>query len=111
MDLESEIQVEKKNGLTKQLMLLVAHDLKSPVNNIIGFLNLLEILLHEKQEQEIKDYFNIIRKEAEHALNLINSLSDYCKTMQIDFPIDEKNVIEDILEHSRKEHDRLIVGI
>jgi signal transduction histidine kinase len=111
MDLVSDLHVKKENGLTKQLMLLVAHDLKSPVNNIIGFLNLLENLLHENQDQEINEYFYIIRKEAEHALNLINSLSDYCKNMQIDFPTDGKNVIEDILEHSRKEREKSIVGI
>ena len=52
----------------------ICHDLRNPMNGILGFTNLLkEPLLSEETQAE---YIGLIQKSGEHILNLINELID-----------------------------------
>jgi len=52
----------------------VAHDLKSPVNNIVGQIGILEELQETTEEQRRR--YEIIRQSALKIMNLLNSLRD-----------------------------------
>lgn len=62
-----ELNQEKDN-----LMGIVAHDLRSPINNIVGCLELVR--LSDSKIDEISTYFQIINKEIDKAYNLIDDL-------------------------------------
>jgi signal transduction histidine kinase len=95
----------------QQFITKLTHDLRTPVNNIIGFANLLEIILAKDQNSTALNYLKIILQEAEHTVNLINTLSFHFKEMNIDIEIDKKNLLEDLLENTKKEHEKTVVGI
>lgn len=96
---------------TRQLASILSHDLKNPLNNIIGFVNLVEALSTEPCNPEIHQYLEIIRQEAEHALNMINSLSAWCQDHQFDVSPDIKLSLKNILENTKKDYEKFSLGI
>jgi signal transduction histidine kinase len=102
------IECKKDN---QKFITKLTHDLKSPLHNIIGFANLLEIKYKKDQNPKALDYLNIITQEAEHTVKLINTLSLYLKEIDIDIEIDKKNLLENLFENSKKEHEKTVVGI
>lgn len=58
----------------EKLMLTITHDIKAPAGSILGYLDLLSPLVHEKKPAF---YIKNIRSAATHLLNLVNSLLDY----------------------------------
>lgn len=58
----------------EKLMLTITHDIKAPAGSILGYLDLLSPLIHEKKPAF---YIKNIRSAADHLLNLVNSLLDY----------------------------------
>jgi len=101
---------EKLNDPTKQILSTLAHDLRNPINNIIGFSNLVEEMTQECQNPALIMYLNIIRQEAEHANMLISSISEWSKNAQVKFCGQEQVEISRILENAKKEHEVLCVG-
>ena len=101
--------LEKANAFTEfllhskeQFMYSLTHDLKSPVNSIIGFSGLLE----ENSSKEQLNYIDNIRKSSEHILKLINDLLDLARLdsgkIKIDhIPVDLKILINDTIENFR----------
>jgi signal transduction histidine kinase len=110
MDLNS-LAGEKDRTELKRLISLLAHDLKSPIHNVIGFSSLLEQLLPNDTSEEIKYYIDIIRQEAETSLYLINSFSDCCQQIHPDFSDTENNILREILLNSKKERKESTIGI
>jgi signal transduction histidine kinase len=111
MDFESFAEREKDNVEVKRLISLLAHDLRSPIFNVMGFANLLEQLWQNETNPDIKFYIHLIRKEAENSLQLINSFADRCSEIQSDFNRDEKILFEDILNQSKRERQKSLVEI
>jgi PAS domain S-box-containing protein len=70
----------------------VAHDLKNPLGRIIGFAELLELYFDELSDEELKDYLNMIAKNARKMVNIVDELlllsivrqSDEIKTHPLD---------------------------
>jgi signal transduction histidine kinase len=89
----------------------LTHDLKSPLHNIIGFANLLEIKYKKDQNPKALNYLNIITQEAEHSLKLINTLSLYLKELSGDMEMEKKSLLENLLEDSKKEHEKTVIGV
>ncbi len=62
----------------EQFMLTLTHDLKSPLNSIIGFAGLMEKDTNEVSAQH-KKYLEYINKASKHILKLINDLLDLAR--------------------------------
>ncbi len=63
----------------ERLLLMISHDIKSPLSSIIGH---IELLSKENMPQKEKSYINTMRSSSEHILELVNKLMDYHKLEQ-----------------------------
>jgi signal transduction histidine kinase len=89
----NEPAANTKIVLSKSSLTKITHDLKTPVNNIIGFANLLETLIADYNNPALTRYLEIIQKEAEQANMLINSLSGFCRQEDESIGSDNENSI------------------
>ena len=102
------VNIKKTNELKSALKSLT-HDLKTPLNNIIGFSDLLKDLLIDCENEDTANFIKIIKLEAEHASKMINKLSDYNKNTETNFADIDAKKIKEILEISRKEHNSVVI--
>lgn len=73
------LEAIEANRLKSQFLANMSHELRTPLNSIIGFttrvMKKTADILPEVQQENLK----IVREEAQHLLELINSLLDYSK--------------------------------
>ena len=65
--------ISKKNSLYS----IISHDLRSPFNSMIGFLNLLEGNYSKLSDEKKKEYIKITRESAEGSLSLLNQILEW----------------------------------
>ena len=91
---QSELQLQKyseelkeSNATKDKFFSIIAHDLKSPFNSIIGFSELLTENYREYSEKEIEDSLNTIKKSSRQAYDLLENLLVWARsqTGKIDF--------------------------
>jgi PAS domain S-box-containing protein len=58
---------------------IIAHDLRSPFNSILGFLDLLRNQYDDFDDTVRKDYLRLIEENANNTLNLLNNLLEWAK--------------------------------
>lgn len=98
-------QLEKSNTMARsllksreQLMATITHDMRSPLNTVIGFTDLLRKTdLNVKQ----KNYLKHVEKSSEYILRLVNDLLDFSKLEAGRVHIEQvtfnaKNLVQDI---------------
>jgi signal transduction histidine kinase len=59
---------------------IIAHDLKSPFNSILGFSNLLVEQIPEKDYDGIEKYAKIIQQSSKRAMNLLMNLMEWSRS-------------------------------
>ena len=69
----------KLNNDKDLFITVLAHDLKSPFNSILGFLGLLENNIHINDINETKSQIKIINNSANHVYNLLESLLNWAR--------------------------------
>lgn len=79
---------------------IIAHDLKSPFNSILGFSNLLVEEIQEKDYDNIQKYAGIIQQSSNKAIDLLMNLMEWAQsqTGRMEFSpeyIELVNLIED----------------
>ncbi len=89
-DLQSlllEQQLEEKNEQLEEALIvkdkffnIIAHDLKSPFNSLLGFSQLLVDQINEKDYDGIEQYANIMRQSSQNAMNLLTNLLEWSRT-------------------------------
>lgn len=67
----------KLNATKDKFFSILAHDLKSPFNSIMGFCEVLSEQVIEKNYQGIVDYSNIIHQSSKRAVDLLINLMDW----------------------------------
>ena len=83
----------------EQLMATITHDMRSPLNTVLGFTDLLQkTAVNDTQER----YLQTIGKSGEYMLQLVNDLLDFSKLeagkIKIEkIPFNPKNLIEDVI--------------
>lgn len=100
---ENELLLKKSSRNKVKLMSILAHDLRSPFNKIIGFTGLLIENMKDNNITESKKYANIIYSSSQKTLDLLDSLLNWVRfqTTEITFNPDLLSlldVIDDVLE-------------
>ncbi len=71
---------EKQVQIQQEFMAGLGHEFRTPMNAIIGFLNLIKETLKEKEvsiDNEIFSFFDSIEKASNGLLNLVNNIMEY----------------------------------
>ncbi len=82
---ESEIKLKNEeltnlNATKDKFFSIIAHDLKSPFNSIIGFSNLLIRQIEEKDYASIERYAGIIQNSSQQAMDLLMNLLEWSRS-------------------------------
>ena len=75
----TEIQLRELNATKDKFFSIIAHDLKSPFNAIVGFSNLLVDQIKMKDYDVVEEYANIIQSSSNKAMNLLTNLLEWSR--------------------------------
>ncbi|NQU51610.1 MAG: HAMP domain-containing histidine kinase [Bacteroidetes bacterium] len=67
----------KLNAQKDKFFSIIAHDLKSPFNSILGFSKILSEQIVEENYQELKEYSDIINQSSKRAMELLMNLFEW----------------------------------
>lgn len=87
-------QLEVLVATKDKLFSIIAHDLRSPFNSILGFSDLLIENLKELSIEQINHHVQLINKNAQSTLDLLDKLLDWARnqTGQINFKPEKLNL-------------------
>ena len=93
-------ELRKLNNEKDKFFSIIAHDLKSPFNSILGFSELLVQSVAEKDYDEILEYTDIIMKSSHRAMDLLTNLMEWSQshTGRMKFNPEQFELI-DLIEH------------
>jgi two-component system sensor histidine kinase/response regulator len=77
---ENEIRLRELNATKDKFFSIIAHDLKSPFNGILGFSNILVGQVEEKNYEGIEEYAQIIQNSSQRAMALLMNLLDWSRS-------------------------------
>jgi signal transduction histidine kinase len=73
-------ELEKLNASKDRLFSIIAHDLKSPFNSIVGFSELLAEQIRNNDYKAIQEYADIILQSSRDTLGLLSNLMDWSRS-------------------------------
>jgi PAS domain S-box-containing protein len=76
---ESEAKLSELNVQKDKFFSIIAHDLKSPFNSIIGFSELLMEQINENNYNGIDEYAKMIRQSSKQAMDLLMNLLEWSR--------------------------------
>ena len=88
---ESETKFRDLNSTKNRLFSILAHDLRSPFNHILGFSELL-LETDNNDQESAKEYVKLIRTTAQNTLVLLENLLDWAKSQTDELHLDLENV-------------------
>ncbi len=90
--LKQKEQLQQINDEKTRFITLLAHDLRSPFNSMLGFLDILYNKLSESQDPEIKEEIKYVYSSANNILALLDNLLSWSKQEIGLMPIEIKKV-------------------
>jgi PAS domain S-box-containing protein len=75
--IEARLHAEESDKLKTAFLANMSHEIRNPMNGIIGFASILKE--HDLDEEERRSYLDIIEKNAEQLLYIINDIIDISK--------------------------------
>lgn len=93
-------ELEVLNAQKDKFFSIIAHDLKSPFNSIMGFSELLVEQINDKDYEGIEKYAEIIIQSSNKAVNLLTNLLDWARsqTGRMVFAPEYFEIVDFILE-------------
>jgi len=88
---KSKETLEYINRNLKQFAYTVSHDLKSPLNGMLGMMEVMAYKQKELQDPELEKYLEIVKNNASFMKELINGVLEYSKVEQMEKKIEELN--------------------
>jgi PAS domain S-box-containing protein len=97
---KNEMRLRELNSTKDKFFSIIAHDLKSPFNGIVGFSDILHEQVLNQDYRGIADYAEIISKSAHQAMNLLTNLMEWSRsqTGQMNFNPEYVDIV--VLIHS-----------
>lgn len=97
---EARQAAEQASRSKTQFLANMSHDIRTPMNGIIGMLNIAD--RYVDNPDEVKKYHQKIRMASEYLLSLINDVLDMRKIDQKDIMLIEESVnLRDVIENCR----------
>jgi len=78
--IESEAKLRESNNTKNKIFNIIAHDLRSPFNAILGFSNLLQENYTQYDEKKRERYIEIVNNSAKQVYNLLDNLLNWSRT-------------------------------
>ena len=78
--MKSEAELKKLNATKDKFFSIIAHDLRSPFNHILGFTELLIENTQDFEVAETKKYLGIINSSAKNTLILLDNLLNWARS-------------------------------
>nr|NQU92245.1 PAS domain-containing sensor histidine kinase [Bacteroidota bacterium] len=75
-----ENQLSDLNATKDKFFSIIAHDLKSPFNSIMGFSDLLIERIREKKYEGIEKFTTVIQRSSQQAMDLLVNLLEWSRT-------------------------------
>ena len=96
-------QLTELNATKDKFFNIIAHDLKSPFNSIVGFSELLVEMVNDKDYNEMGKYAGIIQQSSHRAIDLLMNLMEWARTQtgRMEFNpefFEMDNLINDVVE-------------
>ncbi|MBN2486032.1 MAG: HAMP domain-containing histidine kinase [Bacteroidales bacterium] len=74
---QQQLELSKLNATKDKLLSLIAHDLKAPMNSIIGLLELMDKRYNSMPDDKKKYYINLVRGAAINTYSLLENLLEW----------------------------------
>ena len=105
--LENEIRLQDLNATKDKFLSIIAHDLRSPFNTIVGFSELLLGKIKIKEYSDIEDYARNILTSSYNTLNLLANLLEWARSQTNMIAInpeyfDISQLIDEIVKFSKE---------
>lgn len=94
------MELQRLNAEKDKFLSIIAHDLKSPFNSIIGFSGILLEKVHQKDLPSLQEYAEIIKSSSQRAMNLLTNLMQWSQTQtgRMEFNPERFDMVETIEE-------------
>lgn len=114
--LESKKHLTNLNATKDKFFSIIAHDLKSPFNSILGFSNIIEEKIKNKDYKSIKKYAGIIQQASQKTMDLLFNLIEWSRsqTNKTEFNpefIELGKLINDTIELINYSAQQKLIGI
>lgn len=90
---KSDAKLKESNDTKDKFFSIIAHDLRSPFNNILGFSELLVENLNKFETEETEKYLGIINSSANNTLILLDNLLNWAKSQTGGISFNPKKII------------------
>ncbi len=90
--LDSEKKLIQLNADKDRFLSILAHDLRSPFSNLLGFSEELKENLHNLDKNQIESYVNTINTSAKNTFNLLDDLLTWEKALQGAIPFNPQKL-------------------
>lgn len=87
----SELQFKKLNAEKDKFFSIIAHDLKSPFNSIVGLSEVLVKQVNEKNYNGIEEYSGFILQSSQRAMDLLVNLMEWAQSQTGRMEFNPKN--------------------
>ena len=77
---DNEHKLIELNATKDKFFSIIAHDLKSPFNSIVGFSDQLRMQIKKKNYEHIEEFANIIHKSSLRAMDLLTNLFEWAQS-------------------------------
>jgi len=77
---DNENKLKELNSTKDKFFSIIAHDLKNPFNQLIGFTNLLLSNIRDYTLNEIEEYLTLLNKSAKNGYSLLENLLEWSRT-------------------------------
>jgi len=103
---KSELQLKELNATKDKLFSIIAHDLRSPFNNILVLCDIMKVQSSTPEDSQFEMNLGLVHSTAKNTLVLLENLLDWSKSQsgQIEFNTEKtslSSVINEILDLSR----------
>lgn len=94
------IELETKNKELEQFAYISSHDLKEPLNTILGVMQLIDMQFKEGLDDKMSKYLKMIQTSAERMTSQINGLLEYSRIgrQTTKSEVDMNEVVAEVLE-------------